>query len=86
MLGNKELIDAFIKQTSTLIESVNASEAKAELEQGMRTALSQLLTKLDVVSREEFDRQVELLARNEEKMADLESKLNTLMEQLDRTK
>lgn len=49
-----------------------------DLEQNLRDGVSGWLSKLDLVTREEFDVQSEVLARTREKLTQLETRLNDL--------
>lgn len=49
--------------------------APQELEQRFRMLLEKGLSKMDVVSREEFEAQKKVLARAEQKLAELEARL-----------
>lgn len=49
-----------------------------DLEQNLKAGLTAWLAKLDLVTREEFDVQAELLARTREKLAQLEARLAEL--------
>ena len=49
----------------------------------MRQVLQAQLSKLDLVSREEFDVQTKVLLRTREKLAALESKLSQFEQQLE---
>lgn len=49
-----------------------------DLEQNLKAGLTAWLAKLDLVTREEFDVQAELLARTREKLAQLEARLREL--------
>lgn len=49
-----------------------------DLEKNLKAGLSGWLAKLDLVSREEFDVQSEVLARTREKLVQLEARLNEL--------
>lgn len=55
-------------------EVMEQSPAK-DIEKNMRAMLSGVFTRLDLVTREEFDVQVELLKRTREKLVELEAKL-----------
>lgn len=50
-------------------------ELGADVDQKMRQVIQGQLTKLDVVSREEFDVQTQVLLRTRQKLADMEQKL-----------
>ncbi len=56
-----------------------AKDCGEEFERGFRSALEAVLSKLDLVTREEFDVQCELLSRTREKVDNLEEKLTELL-------
>ena len=58
-------------------ELVSQSPAK-DIENNLKAGLTSMLTKLDMVSREEFDVQSAVLARTREKLALLEARLSEL--------
>src|SRR5512140_1488163 len=60
--------------SSRLAEAAKGNPAK-DLEKNFRGLLSSALTRLDLVSREEYDVQAEVLARTREKLAALEARL-----------
>jgi ubiquinone biosynthesis accessory factor UbiK len=60
--------------SSRLAEAAKGNPAK-DLEKNFRGLLSSALTRLDLVTREEYDVQVEVLARTREKLAALEARL-----------
>jgi BMFP domain-containing protein YqiC len=49
-----------------------------DLEQNLKAGLAGWLAKLDLVTREEFDVQAEVLARTREKLAQLDARLKDL--------
>lgn len=49
-----------------------------DLEQNLKAGLSGWLSKLDLVTREEFDVQAEVLSRTREKLTQLEARLKDL--------
>lgn len=51
---------------------------RAELEDNFRAVLRASLDRLDLVSRERFDSQAELLARTQNRLAQLEKRLKAL--------
>ncbi len=55
-----------------------AASPAADIERNARTLLSSFFTKLDLVSREEFDIQTQVLLRTREKLKTLESRLDEL--------
>lgn len=72
---------AFINDlVSKLGEVLKQSPAK-DIEQNLKAGVTSMLTKLDMVSREEFDVQTEVLARTREKLAQLEARLAELEKQ-----
>ncbi|EKO3558208.1 accessory factor UbiK family protein [Vibrio metschnikovii] len=50
----------------------------SDVEQKVRQVIQGQLNKLDVVSREEFDVQTQVLLRTRQKLSDMEQKLNEL--------
>lgn len=72
---------AFINDlVGKLGEVLKQSPAK-DIEQNLKAGLSSMLGKLDMVSREEFDVQSEVLARTREKLTQLEARLAELEKQ-----
>jgi len=55
-----------------------ANSPAADIEKNAKAALSGFLAKLDLVTREEFDVQAELLTRTRAKLKDLESRIEAL--------
>ena len=69
---------AFINETiSKLGEMLKQSPAK-DIENNIKAGVTSMLTKLDMVSREEFDVQSAVLARTREKLVLLETRLAEL--------
>jgi hypothetical protein len=71
---NPKLLDEMTSRVSSLLASTPAGE----VEKNMRAALASLFAKLDLVTREEFDVQREVLARSREKLAALEARVAEL--------
>ncbi len=71
---NEKLID----EISARIKEVMARTPAADIERNMRATLSSLFTRLDLVTREEFDVQSAVLVRTREKLAALEARLAAL--------
>jgi len=63
--------------SSKLSAAANSSPAK-DIEKNMRALLTQGFAKLDLVTREEFDVQTQVLARTREKLAALEARVAEL--------
>jgi BMFP domain-containing protein YqiC len=53
----------------------------ADLEKNARTLLSSLMARADLITREEFDRQTELLGKTRQRLSDLEDRIKQLEEQ-----
>lgn len=72
---------AFVNElVSKLGEALKHSPAK-DIEQNLKAGVTSMLGKLDMVSREEFDVQTEVLARTREQLAQMETRLAELEEQ-----
>ena len=72
--------DVFNEIGNRLGEGLKQSPAK-DIEQNLKAGLTSMLGKLDMVSREEFDVQTEVLARTREMLAQLEARLAELEKQ-----
>ena len=57
---------------------VGGSDLRAEVDRGLRSLAQSALARLDMVSREEFDAQAEVLNRTRTKVAALEAELEEL--------
>ncbi|TFF53556.1 hypothetical protein C5609_00925 [Pseudomonas putida] len=82
MLPPKALLDALSEQASRLFSS-DAAQPRAELESQFEVLMQGTFSKLDLVSRDEFDSQMVVLARTrarlealEKQVAELEARLN----------
>ncbi len=62
---------------------VNSSGIKGEVDKSVRSLVQSALTRLDVVSREEFDAQAEVLKRTRHRVVALEAELEELTRELD---
>lgn len=71
---NPKLLDEMSSRVSSLLASTPA----ADVEKNLRAALAGLFAKLDLVTREEFDVQREVLARTRAKLQALESRIAEL--------
>lgn len=63
---------------SKKIRELAASGPAADAERNVRALLQGAFTKLELVNREEFDVQAELLRRTREKLTELETRLGEL--------
>ncbi|MCB1696506.1 MAG: accessory factor UbiK family protein [Pseudomonadales bacterium] len=64
-------------------ELVNATGIKGEVDKSVRALAQTALSRLDVVSREEFDAQAEILKRTRAKVVALETELEELTSELE---
>ncbi len=62
---------------------VGGSGARDEIDRNLRALAQSALARLDMVSREEFDAQAQILQRTRERVAELERELEQLTQQLD---
>ncbi len=63
--------------SAKLSAAANSSPAK-DIEKNMRSLLAQGFAKLDLVTREEFDVQAQVLARTRQKVDELEARVAAL--------
>ena len=70
-----------IQQVNDLVGS---SSLREEVDKNARALAQSALSRLDVVSREEFDAQAELLAKMQKRVKALEAELEALTEELGR--
>lgn len=73
MLNSKILDDL-----SARIEAAIAASPARDIQKNLKAIVSSSLSKLDLVTREEFDVQREVLARSREKIMQLEARLAEL--------
>jgi len=79
----KEKIEMIISDiTKILPEDLNV--LKDDIEKNLRATLNTTFSKMDLVTREEFDIQASLLSRTREKLEGLQEKLSALEEQLEK--
>lgn len=71
---NTKLLD----ELNEKLRTVMAQSPAAELERNLRSMLSAAFSRLDLVSREEFDIQREVLARTRARLAELEKQVAAL--------
>jgi BMFP domain-containing protein YqiC len=70
--------------SAKISEAANSGPAK-DIEKNVRALLAQGFAKLDLVTREEFDVQAQVLARTREKLAALEARVAELEAQRNKT-
>tara|TARA_B100000745_G_scaffold64795_1_gene38232 strand:- start:985 stop:1245 length:261 start_codon:yes stop_codon:yes gene_type:complete len=79
----KEKIEMIISDiTKILPEDLNVM--KDDIEKNLRATLNAAFSKMDLVTREEFDIQASLLSRTREKLEGLQEKLSALEKQLEK--
>lgn len=71
---NQKLLD----EINEKLKSVLAQSPAADLERNLRAMLGAAFARLDLVSREEFDIQREVLARTRARLAELEKQVAAL--------
>ena len=71
---NQKLLD----ELGAKIKEVAANSPARDIEKNLRAMLAAAFARLNLVTREEFDVQSEVLARTREKLAQLEAKLAEL--------
>lgn len=64
-------------------ELIGSSSVKDEVDKSMRSLAQSTLSRLDMVSREEFDAQTEILQRTRTRVVTLEAALEELTKELD---
>ncbi|OJZ17878.1 MAG: phosphoheptose isomerase [Thiobacillus sp. 65-29] len=72
---------AFINEIVGKLGDVLKQSPAKDIEQNLRAGLTSMLGKLDMVSREEFDVQADVLARTREKLVELEARIAELEKQ-----
>lgn len=68
----------FFEDLSARISAALAATPAADIEKNLRALLTSQLAKLDLVTREDFDIQKELLTRAQARLAQLEARLAEL--------
>lgn len=77
-MANTRLLDEIDQKMTEIL----AQSPAADIEKNMRVMLTALFTRLDLVTREEFDVQRQVLARTRDKLTQLEAKLAELESRL----
>ncbi|ODU39266.1 MAG: phosphoheptose isomerase [Thiobacillus sp. SCN 63-374] len=72
---------AFINDLVGKLGDVLKQSPAKDIEQNLKAGVTSMLGKLDMVSREEFDVQTEVLVRTREKLTQLEARLAELEKQ-----
>ena len=81
--SDTEWIDSLVDKLSALFGSgADGNTLADDMRHNMRALIQSAVSKLDIVSREEFDAQVAVLQRSRDKIEALEQQLAELNEQL----
>ncbi len=70
--------EKLLSELSARLAELAAANPARDLQKNFRALLSSAFTRLDLVSREEYEVQAEVLARAREKLAALEARLSEL--------
>jgi ubiquinone biosynthesis accessory factor UbiK len=73
----------FLNEVNERVRRVLAQSPAADLETNLRAMLTSLFARLDLVTREEFDVQRQVLLRTREKLGALEARVSELERKLD---
>lgn len=73
----------FLNELNERVRRVLAQSPAADLETNLRAMLTSLFARLDLVTREEFDVQRQVLLRTREKLGALEARVSELERKLD---
>ncbi len=79
---NQKLLDEISKKVNDLV----AQSPVKDVEKNLRVLLAGVFTRLDLVTRDEFDVQQEILMRTREKLSSLEAKITKLENKTKKTK
>jgi BMFP domain-containing protein YqiC len=70
--------EKLLSELAAGLAAMAAANPARDLEKNMRAMLASVFTRLDLVSREEYDVQTQVLARAREKLAALEARVAAL--------
>ncbi len=79
---NQKLLDEISKKVNDLV----AQSPVKDVEKNLRVLLAGVFTRLDLVTRDEFDVQQKILMRTREKLSSLEAKITKLENKTKKTK
>jgi BMFP domain-containing protein YqiC len=74
-------IPEFLADLNRRLSEILANSPAKDVERNLRAMLNSGFNKLDLVTREEFEVQAELLARSREKLTELEARVAELQKQ-----
>jgi BMFP domain-containing protein YqiC len=66
---------AFLNELQSELETLLAETPAADLQRNLKALLTQQFARLELVTREEFDTQIKVLARTREKIEALEARV-----------
>jgi BMFP domain-containing protein YqiC len=69
------------EEFSNRVSALMAATPAADIEKNLKAMLGAFFTKLDLVTREEFDVQAQVLLRTREKLKELEQRIAALEQQ-----
>ena len=75
--------DKVVQQISKQADKLFSEQQRDELQRSIQIIMQSSLSKLDLVTREEFDTQAAILAKTRAKAERLEAELNQLLAELD---
>lgn len=81
MNPNPKSPSAFVSDLANKLGEVLKQSPAKDIEHNLKAGVTSTLGKLDLVTREEFDVQAEVLVRTREKLAQLEARLGELEKQ-----
>lgn len=73
-----KIFEELAAKLSAAVNHTSAPKIKEDIEKNVRALLAQGFAKLDLVTREEFDVQTQVLARTREKLTTLEARVAEL--------
>lgn len=68
----------FVEEIASKVSEILAASPAKDVEKNLKAGLTALFAKLDLVSREEFDVQTQVLARTRERLSELEARISGL--------
>lgn len=82
---NHKLIEGLSEQFTQLLQGQSDLPGQAMLQEQVRSLLQSTFSRMDLVTREEFDAQQAVLARTRDRLEQLEQQLTVLEKQLNKT-
>lgn len=77
-LENAMLKQKLVDDVSAKLSEILAASPAKDMEKNLKAGLSGMLARLDLVTREEYEVQAQVLARTREKLAELEARVARL--------